>query len=149
MKSICSRKGIFGVFALGCLLLSMFVGCSAEPKTERSADIAVLYTGDVHCAVDENIGYAGLAAYKASLTSDGCEVLLVDSGDAIQGAAIGSFSDGESIIRLMNALGYDAMALGNHEFDYHGPTRLKELSQLAEFPFLSVNLRDAATGETL
>ena len=106
----------------------------ATAETGRSHPIAILYTSDVHCAVSENIGYAGLSAYKERLLDEGYEVFLVDSGDAIQGAAIGSFSEGESIIELMNALGYTAMTLGNHEFDYGGPARVEELSELAENP---------------
>ncbi len=121
----------------------------ATAETGRSHPIAILYTSDVHCAVSENIGYAGLSAYKERLLDEGYEVFLVDSGDAIQGAAIGSFSEGESIIELMNALGYTAMTLGNHEFDYGGPARVEELSKLAEFPFVCVNFRETKTGKSV
>lgn len=131
------------------MLLSLITGCSANKEKTRTSDIAILYTGDVHCAVDENIGYAGLAAYKNKLISEGCEVMLVDSGDSIQGESIGSFSKGESIITLMNTLGYNAMALGNHEFDYGGIEQLNKLAEVAEFPFLSVNLRSTQTNTSV
>ena len=135
------------VAVLLCCAVSaiMFAGCTAA----RSADIAVLYTGDVHCAVDDNIGYAGLAAYKKSLAAQGSEVVLVDTGDAIQGGPIGSFSEGESIIQIMNSVGYDAMGIGNHEFDYNGPDRLAQLEKEAKFPFLSVNFTDKTTGKAV
>ena len=55
-----------------------------------------------------------MAAYKASLEN----ALLVDAGDHIQGTVYGSMDKGETIIKLMNAAGYDAATLGNHEFDY-------------------------------
>ena len=144
MKENCKRtrvKRLVAVLLCTVLALCTLIGCSQNQSEmkERAADIAVLYTGDVHCAVEDNIGYAGLAAYKSSLEADGCEVLLVDTGDAIQGAAIGSFSTGSDIIEIMNRVGYDAMALGNHEFDYGGPERVAELAKMADFPLLSVN----------
>ena len=51
---------------LAALFLSM-AGCGGTEKSARTSDIAVLYTGDVHCAADENISYAGLAAFKKAL----------------------------------------------------------------------------------
>lgn len=151
MENIIKKQGICVLAALACATLIMGGGAvlASEEEAARTADIAILYTGDVHCAVDDNIGYAGLSAYKKSLEENGDEVLLVDTGDAIQGAAIGSFSEGADIIEIMNTVGYDAMALGNHEFDYGGPARLAELSEMADFPFLSVNLTSRETGESI
>ncbi|MEG1577045.1 MAG: bifunctional metallophosphatase/5'-nucleotidase, partial [Clostridium sp.] len=105
------KKNIFKVFIpalTSILLLSACQDPTNHAKTETTArrDIAIVYTNDVHCAVDDNIGYAGLAAYKKELEADGCEVLLVDSGDAIQGAPMGALSKGENIIDIMNQLGY-------------------------------------------
>lgn len=81
-------------------------------------DIIVLYTNDVHCGIDENIGYAGLAAYKAAALEKTPYVALVDCGDAIQGDVVGTVSKGEYPVDLMNDVGYDFAVLGNHEFDY-------------------------------
>lgn len=83
------------VTAILTVSLSLFLfGCDGTKEPVRSADIAILYTGDVHCAVDKSIGYAGLAAFKSELETQGAQVLLVDSSDAIQGAPIGSLSKG-------------------------------------------------------
>ena len=131
------------MIVLAALFLSL-AGCGGTGKAERTADIAVLYTGDVHCAVDENIGYAGLASFKTELETQGTQVLLVDTGDAIQGAPLGSMSKGFTPIEIMNQLGYCAMTLGNHEFDY-GQDALRTLSEQAEFPFLSLNFVDGAS----
>ena len=116
------------------LLLFLLTGCNSKP--ERTKDIVVLFTGDVHCAVEENIGYASLKAYKDKLIEEGKEVILIDTGDAIQGGMIGSYSKGRSIIEIMNELGYNAMTVGNHEFDY-SVENLIELKDYAQFPFLS------------
>ena len=143
------RKLPYIITAIQMVALSLFLaGCVGPDKAERSADIAVLYTGDVHCAVDESIGYAGLAAFKGELETQGAQVLLVDTGDAIQGAPIGSLSEGELPIEIMNRLGYCAMTLGNHEFDY-GQDALSTLSEQAEFPFLTLNFADEASGKLI
>lgn len=131
------------------LLLSCCSGAAGGAKHGLpSKEISILFTGDVHCAVDDNIGYAALAEYKNTLIKNGNDVLLLDSGDAVQGAPLGVFSNGESLIKIMNELGYDAMALGNHEFDY-GTLQLSKLADEAEFPFLSLNFIDNRTGSAV
>lgn len=111
-------------------------------------DLAILYTNDVHCAVDGEIGYAGVAALKKQLLKEGCYVALVDAGDAVQGEAIGTLSKGSYIIDIMNKVGYDVATIGNHEFDY-GMDRFFELRDMADFPFVSANFVDLATGKTV
>ena len=82
------------------------------------AQAVILFTTDVHCGVSDGVGYAGVAGVRAALEEAGKDVLLVDVGDAIQGAPLGSLSEGEYVTRIMNELGYDAAVPGNHEFDY-------------------------------
>ena len=84
----------------------------------KSNDIVILGTSDVHCGIDQNIGYAGLAAYKKALADKYSYVALVDAGDAIQGDTIGTLSKGEYLVDIKNAVGYDVVVPGNHEFDY-------------------------------
>ena len=120
-----------------------------DPSSDAGKEaVTVLYTNDVHCGVDDNIGYAGLSAYKKKLEAEGKNVLLVDDGDAIQGAVFGMLTQGESIIQVMNAVGYDVATFGNHEFDY-SVERLLELTKKAEFPYVCCNFKDVATGELL
>ena len=66
------------------------VSLSACVKSQ-SGDIVILYTNDIHCAVDSGIGYAGLASLQNQYEADGNAVLLVDCGDAIQGEPISAF----------------------------------------------------------
>lgn len=92
---------------------------TTKPTTPvKSNDIVILGTSDVHCGIDQNIGYAGLAAYKKALAETHNYVALVDAGDAIQGDTIGTLSKGEYIVDIMNEVGYDVVTPGNHEFDY-------------------------------
>lgn len=108
-------------------------------------DIVVLYTNDVHCGVDDNIGYAGLALYKKEVQTTTPYVILADAGDAIQGAPIGTLSEGGDIVEIMNYVGYDFAIPGNHEFDY-GMDRFLELSGKLNCGYYSSNFMDLRTG---
>lgn len=125
-------------------VLGLLCGCGAA--RQKQEDIVVLYTNDVHCAVDENIGYAGLAAYKKRMEEKTPYVTLADCGDAIQGGAIGLVSKGEYPKLLMNHVGYDLAVLGNHEFDY-GMERLSVLLGESETEYLGCNIRYSGEGE--
>ena len=89
-------------------------------------DIVILHTNDIHCGVNDNIGFAGLAQLKKDALAQTPNVALVDAGDAIQGAPLGKLSTGEAVVNIMNAVGYDFCIPGNHEFDY-GMARFLEL----------------------
>ena len=128
------RKTLALILAL-VLCLSVLSGSAFADGEDK--DILILYTSDVHCGVSQGWGYAGLAAVKEQLSKD-YNVLLVDDGDHIQGEPIGTMTTGESIIRIMNTLGYDVAIPGNHEFDY-GVDRFLELTKMANFPYISCN----------
>lgn len=115
----------------------------ADEPESRERDIVVLYTNDVHCGVDDHLGYAALAGYKAQLEEQyGADyVTLVDIGDSIQGDVIGALSDGSWPIDLMNQVGYDLAIPGNHEFDY-GVDRFLSLVRHAGFPYICCNFVD-------
>lgn len=125
------------------LVLSMLLSFAAiaEEAAPEHSPVVVLYTNDVHCGYADNIGYAGLAAYKKAFEKAGNEVLLVDNGDAIQGDTIGTLSKGEYIIDMMNYVGYDVATIGNHEFDY-GMDQFMALTEKANFPYVSANFVD-------
>lgn len=100
--------------------------------------IVILHTNDVHCGINDAIGYDGLMLYKKELLESYDHVLLVDAGDAIQGGPYGTVSKGKAIIDLMNRCGYDAAALGNHEFDY-GFEALDDLSEELNCGYICAN----------
>ena len=121
-----------------CLLLTVSAFPAANADEPEEKDLLILYTSDVHCAVDRGWGYVGLYAMKQRLSED-YNLLLVDDGDAIKGEPIGLFTKGESIINIMNAVGYDVAIPGNHEFDY-GADYFLELTEKANFPYISCNV---------
>ncbi len=90
---------------------------------QSNDDIIILYENDVHCVVE---GYSKLSAMKKELEQTHDYVGVVSGGDYIQGNSLGVISRGEYIVNLMNLVGYDAVTLGNHEFDFH-LDRLEEL----------------------
>ena len=116
--------------------------------TVTDKDIVILYTNDVHCGVDDNIGYGGLALYKKQMEAQTSYVTLVDAGDAIQGAPIGTLSKGSYLIDIMNEVGYDIAVPGNHEFDY-GMKRFMELAGKLKCGYISCNFTDLKTGNTV
>ena len=130
------------------VLIMAFTSFQAKIFPKKSDDITVLYTNDVHCSIDENIGYSGLAAYKAEVEEKCKNVTLVDVGDAIQGGVVGAVSKGEYIIDIMNYVGYDFAILGNHEFDY-GMQELSNRISEAKFKYLGCNLTYSGKGENL
>ena len=131
-------KKRLGILLTVILMLSMAVCSAAEEKAEKNGDIYILFTSDVHCGIDQGFGYAGLQQVRDTLEAQGYETILVDDGDAIQGEPIGTLSEGEAIIDLMNDLKYDVAIPGNHEFDY-GMPRFLELVEKADFPYISCN----------
>jgi len=141
------KKKLVSVILVLCLLILPY---STAFAADTSGEIIVLYTNDVHCGVDENIGYAGLAAYAAEMEAVAGEknVTLVDAGDAVQGAAIGTLSKGEYIVEIMNYVGYDIVVPGNHEFDY-GMEQMLALMDMHDAAVVSANFIDLRTGETV
>jgi len=130
-------------------ILMIAILCSGCGKTKNlDRDLVVLYTNDVHCGVEDYIGYAGLSAYKDAIEEAGNYVLMVDSGDIIQGAPIGMMSEGSYLIDILNKMPYDVATIGNHEFDY-GMERFLELSEMAHFPFISCNFKNFDTDNTV
>ena len=126
---------------------------TAAPTTVEAAteDIVILYTNDVHTYIDGPLSYDVIAGLKAELEAEFGNVLLVDAGDAVQGTAFGSMDKGATIVKLMNAAGYDVATLGNHEFDY-GMDGAMNVIDWAEYPYISTNFyheENGVKGETV
>jgi len=143
MKSSIKRR-IGALWLVLAMLLSLTAGMSFSVLAAEQ-EIIVLYTNDVHCGVDENIGYAGLSLYQKQMQQQTPYVTLVDAGDAIQGAPIGTLSEGGYLIDIMNQVGYDFAVPGNHEFDY-GMSRFLEMADALDCGYYSCNFIELKTG---
>lgn len=123
----------------------------------------IIWSNDVHGGIDRSeatfmnpefppqLGGAASAAtlikQVRSHRSKTRENLLLDAGDFFQGRPVGTVTQGRAVIDYMNAIGYDAMTLGNHEFDIMQP-ELEATLEMANFPILSCNVIDTRTGKT-
>ena len=130
------------------LVLLLTAVCVPSFGAVPDKDIVILYTNDVHCGVDQNIGYAGLEFYKHEMMKQTPYVTLVDAGDWAQGETIGAIAQGRYIFEIMNAMNYDLAVPGNHEFDY-GWSQFENFAKNLKCGFISCNLRDLRTGELL
>ena len=121
------------------MMMLMGVTAVAEEATEAglTKDVVILFTSDAHAGMDQGWGYAGLAAVRDSLAKTN-HVVLVDNGDAIQGETIATLTNGEAIVDLMNAVGYDVITMGNHEFDY-GMDNFLKMAEKQNVPYISAN----------
>ena len=149
MKQLISRRSFLKAAGVTAAAASMAIGAPAASACwfGDKSDVTILYTNDVHTYIDKQspkLTYAAIADLKQSYQDAGKDVLLVDAGDHVQGTAYGSMDEGASIIKLMNAAGYDVATPGNHEFDY-GMDRAKAIMKEADFPYLSCNWVDLRT----
>ncbi len=123
----------FGAFCLFLMASTFALAGELVPA------LAILHTNDVHgrfAESKESLGHDRIAAIYRQTRERIPATMLLDAGDAIQGMPLVKWNKGEAAIRIMNLVGYDGMALGNHEFDY-GWERLLALLELSEFPFLT------------
>ncbi|SDY67028.1 5'-nucleotidase [Proteiniborus ethanoligenes] len=118
------------------LVFAPIVGVYAE---ENTIEITIVHTNDTHSRVEAGIGFAKIAAKVKELKEANPNTLLVDAGDTLHGQSFATISKGESIVKVMNAMGYDVMTPGNHDFNY-GQDRLLELKELMEFPLIAANV---------
>lgn len=136
-------------FMGAALALTMLFSLVAMPVKVMAAsvgmkELTILHTNDMHGRAEENekngeIGYAKLKTYADSIPN----AVLIDAGDVVHGTTFATISRGESMINLMNDMGYVAMTPGNHDFNY-GYERLKELDAKANFPILAANVMTSA-----
>ncbi|PWD13655.1 bifunctional UDP-sugar hydrolase/5'-nucleotidase [Salmonella enterica subsp. enterica serovar Anatum] len=125
-------------------------------EKDKTYKITILHTNDHHGHFwRSEYGEYGLAAQKTLVDSirkevaqEGGSVLLLSGGDINTGVRESDLQDAEPDFRGMNLIGYDAMAVGNHEFD-NPLTVLRQQEKWAKFPFLSANIYQKSTGERL
>jgi len=128
---------------------SALAACSSPPPQH----LTVLHTNDHHGRFWRNAqGEAGLAARKtlvdavrAEVRAQGGQVLLLDAGDVNTGVPESDLQEAEPDFRGMSLLGYDAMAVGNHEFDRGQPTQQRQRSEWSSFAWLSANVQRDGT----
>ncbi|HPN39980.1 MAG TPA: 5'-nucleotidase C-terminal domain-containing protein [Candidatus Cloacimonadota bacterium] len=143
-------------------LLAVLLLGAWHPARAEDLRLDIMFSNDVHGGIDRaqatfmnpefppQLGGGGSAAtlikHVRSLQSKQRESILLDAGDFFQGRPVGTVTKGQAVMEYMNAIGYDAMTVGNHEYDIMD-TELMETLRLADFPILSCNIVDRRTGE--
>ncbi len=124
------------------LLLSTLVVFAEGESTPKV--ITIIHTNDMHARVSEGaydgMGFPRIASIIKDAKTQNPNVLVLDAGDALHGTTFATLVEGESIVKLMNDIGYDVMVPGNHDFNY-GQDRLIALRDLANFDIISANIK--------
>jgi len=122
------------------------------PAVDSAATLTVLYTNDEHgwfMGKEEGRGAANMMGlWRKNFGYDPADssFIALSGGDNWTGPAASTWFKGESMVEVMNAMGYDASAVGNHEFDF-GLDVLKERTEQADFPYLAANMRNKSDGQ--
>lgn len=139
-------------------LLPLLLSCASSSGSVSSSgvpDTATVYNfycvNDFHGAIVEHGDEIGIAKYFGELKSrkaqDPEHTIILSAGDMFQGSIESNANYGRLIVEAMNEVGFDAMTLGNHEFDY-GQSRLRDIISWADFPILAGNIMKYDHGAT-
>lgn len=140
------------LFVISILLAHL--DCSTQSKvTDTNSsknEIIILYTNDEHGWMEPTETYSGAAGLMGQWIEkegnhDDSPFLILSGGDMWTGPAISTWFSGKPMVEVMNAMGYDAAAIGNHEFDFEVKGLKRRISEL-NFPLLSANIREKASG---
>lgn len=137
------NKRIVSLFLSLALVVGILIG-SVPAFAEEAKTLTILHVNDVHARLnlDEREGGMGLARLKTKvdeLKAENPNLLLLNAGDTLHGTIDINITKGETMVKLMNMIGFDVMVPGNHDFNY-GYERLLELKDMAEFPILGANI---------
>jgi 2',3'-cyclic-nucleotide 2'-phosphodiesterase (5'-nucleotidase family) len=128
---------------LSLILVLAVVFSFGSFAAETGTNITIVHINDTHAKVFEGkydgMGIAKVAAKVEALKAENPNTLLLDAGDTFHGTTFATLDEGASIIKVMNAMKYDVMTAGNHDFNY-GQERLLELAEMADFPILADNV---------
>jgi 2',3'-cyclic-nucleotide 2'-phosphodiesterase (5'-nucleotidase family) len=148
---------VISLVAMGCPLPSEVAEATpAERKEQRSVILNILHTNDLHGRIEPYFlledgrvlgGMARIATVVNNIRQMEENVILVDAGDTIHGTGLSDLYEGKSMISVMNAIGYDVMVAGNHDFHWRGAEVVLARSKEATFPIISANIiwRDKRT----
>lgn len=141
-----SKTGIHKAITLAVITLLAVCGCKSRQSVilPKEKSIVIVFENDAHCGIE---GYARMAGLRDAV-ADTAWVAMVSSGDYLQGGTAGAISNGQYIADIMRVMGYDAVTLGNHEFDF-GVPRMLELLRSAQLPVTCANLYDVNTGNRM
>ena len=144
------RNGIILKFILMVILIITLTGCTNSNKNNKCDKVSIYSINDFHGAIEEEDGKYGAARISGYIKNEiaqnsNAASIVISAGDMFQGSAISNYTQGGIVIDIMNEIGYDAMTIGNHEFDWGLSTVLNyndgdSVNGEANFPFLGCNI---------
>ena len=153
-------KRVFNFF-IAFLILPLFFTVFGEQgryvNAKKNIEITILYTNDLHANVDPFLfrgidekekvgGFANIAAFVKEKRKKNETVFFFDAGDYFTGPAISTLTEGEAIVDIVDSMGYDAVSVGNHEFDHGWKNALEKLKKF-KTPVVLSNIFITETGE--
>lgn len=149
------NKRVLNLFLSLALVIGIVLGAMPLTTFADDADVkklTIVHLNDIHGRVelDERetaIGYARLKTKVDELRKENPNLLLLNAGDTLHGTTLVNVTKGETMVDLMNLVGFDAMVPGNHDFNY-GYDRLLELKERAKFPIVGSNIVKESDGSS-
>ena len=138
------NKRIIGLIMSFVLVLGLMVMPATVSFAEEHQTLTIVHVNDVHGRLGENdfdktLGFAKMKTFVDMLRLEDPNLLLLHAGDAFHGTIPVNLTVGEAMVEVMNAMEFDAMVPGNHDFN-HGYERLLELKAMSEFDIIAANV---------
>ncbi len=151
------KSKLIKILSIAVISLGLFSSCEENTSSTTAPttdDITFFSVNDVHGSIEEYTSsssssyQAGMSKLNTAITTDpdyNSNSVLLSAGDMFQGSALSNLTNGLAMVDIMNDMKFDAMAIGNHDFDW-GVETLKNMQKAAEFPFLGINVNYKDTG---
>jgi len=138
------NKRIIGLVMSFVLVLGLMIMPATVSFADGHETLTIVHVNDVHGRLEESdfdstLGYAKMKTFVDSLKAEDPNLLLLHAGDAFHGTIPVNLTVGEAMVEVMNAMEFDAMVPGNHDFN-HGYERLLELKAMSEFDIIAANV---------
>lgn len=147
------KKKLISLITAAVMALGISVPAMAADAKPMEGKLVVVHTNDMHGyyeTTETSIGIAGVAGLKNYYEAQGADVLLLDAGDFSQGSTLVSYYKGKNVAEYMAAAGYDAVSMGNHEFDYSFDALLDNMKVLTDagVKVIDANVINKETGKS-
>ncbi len=129
------------LLVLLCFSTVTFAADIPPADADLTGNIVIIHTNDSHGHVGDNMGFSSVSALRQFYENTGADVVMLDAGDTFHGMPFATLNQGEDIVPIINEIGYAAMTIGNHEYDY-GAAQLAHLTSQVDFPVVCANIYD-------
>ena len=138
------NKRIIGMVMSFVLVLGLMIMPATVSFADGHETLTIVHVNDVHGRLEENdydgtLGYPKMKTFLDGLKEENPNLLLLHAGDSFHGTIPANLTEGEAVVEVMNAMEFDAMVPGNHDFNF-GYERLLELKAMSEFDILGANV---------